>query len=175
MCRWHLIVSTLCTMYLTTSQKNEGQNWAKLYKMVTDISKIDPWKTSKWTSKVWESHLMVTLTSKLELQGFLYRNFNSHRTCVANSRVVTPTQPKIQALNLHPLALMTMWRRRRKKEEKQKNRTCFTKYHGKIIVTTNNYLPYNIYLHKSHQRLFYIVGDYESRLIFSSWFVQALY
>ena len=51
---------------------------------------------------------MAALTSKLELQGFLGRNFNSQRTCVANSMVLTPIQPKIQGSkvsDLRPLVL----------------------------------------------------------------------
>ena len=47
---------------------------------------------------------MVALTSKLELQSFLWRNFNSQRTCIANSTVLTPIQPKIQASKVSEFA-----------------------------------------------------------------------
>ena len=53
----------------------------------------------KWTSKcihLWEGYLIAAFTSELELQGFFKISFNSHRTFVTNSTVLTPIQPKIQ-------------------------------------------------------------------------------
>ena len=37
---------------------------------------------------------------KLEIQGFLWRNFNSQKTCVANSKVLTDTTDKSQVYML---------------------------------------------------------------------------
>ena len=69
---------------------------------------------------------MVALTSKLELQGFLWRNFNS-RTCVANSMVLTPVQPKIQALKVSEFAssCANEYAKEEKEEEKEKNTINF--------------------------------------------------
>ena len=77
--------------------------------------------------------------SKLELQGFLQRNFNSQRTCVANSMVLTPIQPKIQASKVSEFAPSCT-----NKYAKEKNMTILTKNHGKVLATTSDYLLYNI-------------------------------
>ena len=67
---------------------------------------------------------MAALTSKLELEDFLWKNFNSQTTCVANSTVLPPIQPKIQASKVLEFALS--YANEYAKEEK-KNTTIFTK------------------------------------------------
>ena len=108
--------------------------------MVTNISMIVPWNAHANDS---ESHLMVTLTNKLELQGFLWRNFNSQRTCVANSTVLTPVQPKIQASNVLEFVPFCANKHVKEKEEKEKNTTVFTKFHRELLAIISAYLlPY---------------------------------
>ena len=101
---------------------------------------------------------MVVLTSKPELEGFLWRNFNSQRTCVANSTVLTPIQPKIQASKVSEFAPSCAneyakeeeekeeeeKEKEKEKEKKEKNMTIFTKNHGKVLATTSDYLLHNI-------------------------------
>ena len=62
---------------------------------------------------------MVALTNKLELQSFVWRKFNSQRTCVANSTVLTPLQPKLQASEFSEFALSCT--NKYSKEEEKKN------------------------------------------------------
>ena len=106
----------------------------------------------------WENCLMAALTSKLELQGFLWRNFNSQRTCVANSTVLSPIKPKIQAskvLEFSPSCANEY----AKDREKEKNMTIFTKYHEQVQGASDyKWLLTSYYTCIiGRQRLFYIV------------------
>ena len=61
------------------------------------------------------------------------RNFNSQSTCVNNSTVLTPVQPKIQALKVLEFVPFCA-----NKYAKEKNRTVFTKFYGELFVIISN-------------------------------------
>ena len=89
---------------------------------------------------------MVALTSKLALQDFLSRNLNSQRTCVVNSMVLPPIQPKIQALKVSEFAPCCVNKYTKEKEEKEKNMTIFIKNHGEVLATKSDYLLHTIFV-----------------------------
>ena len=79
---------------------------------------------------------MVALTSKLELQGFLWKNFYSLRAHVANPILLTPIQLNIKALKiLYYVPHCT----KEYVKEKEKT-TMFTKYDGELLTIMNNCL-----------------------------------
>ena len=59
--------------------------------------------------------------------------------------VLTPLQPKIQASKVSEFLPSCANEYAKEKEEKEKNTTTiFTNNHGKVLVTTSDYLLYNI-------------------------------
>ena len=71
--------------------------------------------TSKWI-KIHENCLMEALASKLMFQGFLWRNFYSQKTCVANPLLLTSIQPKIDALKFRILCPIAPTNKQRKRK-----------------------------------------------------------
>ena len=79
---------------------------------------------------------MVALASKLELQGFLWRNFYSKRTGIANPMFIAPITPKIQASKISYDVLHCT----SKYVKEKKKMTIFTKYHGDLLTTMSDCL-----------------------------------
>ena len=94
--------------------------------------------TSKWI-KLLESHLMAVLASKLELQGFLGKNFHSQRTCVANASNTNTTIDKGSERYIYYVSHCTS-KYAKENEEKEKNTTIFAKYHRELLKTVRDYL-----------------------------------
>ena len=114
-----------------------AQNGAKLIKMFNNNIKH---YTSKWI-RLWEGCVMVALSSKLELQGFLWRKFYRQRTCVPNPMPLTPTQPKIQTLKVKYFVLPYT---NEYAKEKEKKTTFFTKCHRELLNVMIIYLFNNM-------------------------------
>ena len=82
--------------------------------------------------------LMVALTSKLELKGFLWRNLYSLITCVANPTL--PTKSTSFEILYHMPHCAYEYA---KEKEKKKKKTTIIKYHGELLTTMSNCLLNN--------------------------------
>ena len=80
---------------------------------------------------------MVALANNLDLQGFLWRNFYSQRTRIANPMFIAPITPKIQASKISYDVLHCT------SEYAKEKMTIFTKYHGDLLTTMSDCLLNN--------------------------------
>ena len=113
-----------------------GQIWAKRFELFNNMSKIVLWNAQAIIQTL-RKLFIAALANKLQLQGFLLRNFYIVKELVLLILrfYVTPIQPKIKASKISYYA--PQWANeyaKEKEKEEEKKTTIFTKYHGELLT-----------------------------------------